>query len=406
MYLMLRQIAMKHYSLSQVVLPMSNNYKYSLQETIGQGVFSTTYPAIEVNSQRPVVIKTLSDSLLRQEDAQLLVQRFTDLAQQLGRCHHPHLPNLWECFSEDDVPYVVCDRIIGPTLTDYVSNHGPIPSNLALHWIAQVASAVQACHQADMLHLDIHPDNLIYRQEWDDVVLVDVGLTTILSPEIGQTHANLRPPGFAAPEQYDITTRVSPATDVYALSATLYYFLTATAPPPAPLRSHIPTTEWFKLPPEVNPALENLLMQGLSLAQNQRPQKPDLWLRELNALLHAAATSQPLDEVATLEATPQPQAKPTPEPSRSTKITPLSATTPTQKQPRRTPTRPQQPANAVARGRTKAPTPKFPLGALLMTSLIAASAGAGFGLSLRLNRPVGPGSSFWHLEQSFPPKDS
>ncbi|NEO84196.1 MAG: serine/threonine protein kinase [Spirulina sp. SIO3F2] len=388
---------------------MSNNYKYSLQEPIGQGVFSTTYPAIEVNSQRPVVIKTLSDGLLKQEDAHMLAQRFMDLAQQLGRCHHPHLPNLWECFSEDNVPYVVCDRVIGPTLTEYVSNHGPIPANLALHWIAQVASAVQACHQADMLHLDIHPDNLIYRQEWDDVVLVDVGLTTILSPEIGQTHANLRPPGFAAPEQYDVAARVSPATDVYALSATLYYFLTATAPPPAPLRSHIPTTEWFQLPPDANPALESLLMQGLSLNQDQRPENPDLWLRELNALLHAAATSPALDELSAAVTTATlPPVEPTPEPPRSTKITPLSATTPTKSKPRspRTPTRPKRPANAVARGRTKTVVRKFPLGALLMTSLIAASAGAGFGLSLRLNRPAGPGSSFWHLEQSFPPKDS
>ncbi|MGB0562557.1 MAG: serine/threonine protein kinase [Spirulinaceae cyanobacterium] len=381
---------------------MSNSYKYSLQEPIGQGVFSTTYPAIEVNSQRPVVIKTLSDGLIDQEDFRTLAQRFVDLAQPLGRCHHPQLPNLWEYFIEDDVPYVVCDRIIGPTLTEYVQTYGPIPANLALHWIAQVASAVQACHQADLLHLDIHPNNLIYRQEWDDVVLVDVGLTLMLTPEISQTHANLRPQGFAAPEQYDAQGRVSPATDVYALSATLYYFLTANAPPPAPLRSHIPTTEWFTLPADANPGLESLLMQGLALDQDQRIETPDLWLRELNALLHAASAARSLEELSPAEpiaAVPAPQPRPA-------KITPLSATTATKTKAAKTQTtkrpvtRPQRQAVAANAAR------KFPLGALVMTSVIAASAGAGFGLSLRLNRPSGPGSSFWHLEQSFPPRDN
>ncbi|NJL02930.1 MAG: hypothetical protein HC910_21060, partial [Spirulinaceae cyanobacterium SM2_1_0] len=48
--------------------------------------------------------------------------------------------------------------------------------------------------------------------------------------------------------------------------------------------------------------------------------------------------------------------------------------------------------------------PKFPMGALLMTGAIAASAGAGFGLSLRLNRPHEAGSTIWHTEQSFPPR--
>ena len=40
-----------------------------------------------------------------------------------------------------------------------------------------------------------------------------------------------------------------------------------------------------------------------------------------------------------------------------------------------------------------------------MTSAIAASAGAGFGLSLRLNRPTEAGSTFLHNEQSFPPRN-
>lgn len=386
---------------------MSNNYKYSLQDAIGQGVFSTTYPAIEVNSQKPVIVKALAVSLTQQQDTPALVLRFVDLAHKLSRCHHPHLPKVWECFTEDDLPYLVSDRIVGPTLHNYVETYGPIPENLAFHWLSQIATAVQVLHQSDILHLDIHPDNIIYRQEWDDVVLVDAGLALGLTPEISQTHANLRPPGYAAPEQHEAVSPLLPAADVYALSATLYYFLTATAPPPAPLRSHISTDEWFELPEETSPKLANLLMQGLSLNPQERPQSPELWLRELNTLINQER-SEPVEaapeavELPAIAPEPKPAVQPfsttaPPAPTPAPKVTPLSATTASKlkKNNRKSGKR-----NAVVSKRHK-----FPLGALVMTSLIAASAGAGFGLSLRLNRPADAGSSFWHLEQSFPPRD-
>jgi hypothetical protein len=41
---------------------------------------------------------------------------------------------------------------------------------------------------------------------------------------------------------------------------------------------------------------------------------------------------------------------------------------------------------------------------LLITSAIALSAGVGFGAALRLNRPEQPGSTIFHSEQSFPPR--
>jgi serine/threonine-protein kinase len=382
---------------------MSNNYKYSLQEPIGKGVFSVTYPAIEVNSQRPVIIKTLAENLTHQPDFRQLAKQFIDCAQRLHHCRHPHIPEIWECFTEDEMPYVVYDRVLGPTLADYVNAHGAIPENLTLHWIGQIATALQAYHQANVLHLDVHPGNIIYRKEWDDVVLVDVGIAINLTPEITQTHANLRPAGYAAPEQYNAAAAITPATDLYALSATLYFCLTGTAPPPAPLRAHIPTAEWFHLPSQVNPALEQLILQGLHLDPHHRPASPELWLREFNHIVNPApeptvpeALEPNLSDAPTLP----PLNAPAPRPQKAAAIAPPQAR-PAQKAARKPAPRPKKPAGAVVRQVAR----PFPVGALVMTSIVAASAGAGFGLSLRLNRPAGPGSTFWHLEQSFPPKE-
>ncbi|HEY9873753.1 MAG TPA: hypothetical protein V6D12_09960, partial [Candidatus Obscuribacterales bacterium] len=49
---------------------------------------------------------------------------------------------------------------------------------------------------------------------------------------------------------------------------------------------------------------------------------------------------------------------------------------------------------------------KLPLRSLLITGAVAASAGIGFGLALRLNRPSQPGSTIVHTEQSFPPRSN
>ncbi|MEA5467498.1 serine/threonine protein kinase [Spirulina sp. 06S082] len=421
-----------------------NDFKYSLEDSIGQGIFSTTYPATEVNSNKPVIIKTLAASLHDHPHFDRFCGHFLDLSQHLARVSHPHLPGIWESFAEEGVPYVVCDRILGQNLADKIASEGAVSESRAKRWIEQIAAAVSTLHAANLQHLDIQPRNIIYRPQTDDVVLVDLGMACNLTPEIRQTHANLIAPGYAAIEQYDPKGKTSTATDIYALSAVFYFLLAGNPLPPVPLLEHIPPEKWQKFPESISLEIKQAILQGLA-TPNKRPQTLEAWL----ALWHPAPIPEPAEAIVPKSppAETQPQTKSklpaeTPPEKRSPvelpsvpatpqnsspaileELEPSGNSTPQQKPEKRektdrktsvvagkTPRKGKKPSKKppkAAKSTKAKPGAKlrFPVGALLMTSAIAASAGAGFGLSLRLNRPTEAGSTFWHNEQSFPPRD-
>jgi len=404
---------------------MSNDYKYSLKPTIGQGIFTATYPAIEVTSNRPVIIKTLAANLAEHEQFGQFRKQVLGLAKRLAACTHPHLPGIWESFAEDNFPYVVYDQIIGPTLLDKISQEGPVPLAIAVHWLHQIGSAAMALHKAGLKHLDIQPRNIVYRPETQDVVLVDVSLVCELTPEITQSHANIVAPGYAALEQCNPKATVTAQADLYSLGATLYFLLTGAAPPPAPLLEHIPAQDWSRLPEGLPVAFQTAIFAALKPDAKQRQRAIAPWLAQLKG----AIAPPPLDELEQSEQKPQPVEAATPPITVQKTTTPTLQPEPKLKSSPTAKTRPQAEKKPQPKAKSKAtvkPEPRvqtktkvkktktkvsarsgerFPVGALLMTSVIAASAGSGFGLSLRLNRPTEPGSTFWHVEQSFPPRD-
>lgn len=413
----------------------ANNYKYSLEDPIGQGIFSTTYPAIEVNSNKPVTIKTLATNLHDHPQFDRFCKHFLDLSHRLARISHPHLPGVWESFAEEGVPYIVYDRILGENLADKIATEGAVSESRAQNWIEQIASVLSTLHEVGLQHLDIQPRNIIYRPESDDVVLVDLGMACDLTPEIRQTHANLIAPGYAAIEQYDPKGKTSNATDIYGLSAVFYFLLAGNPLPPVPLLEHIPPEKWQKFPEGISPETKAAILQGLS-APDKRSQTVEEWL----AQWHPAPIVEPVEEVreqadsrvreellkeqppaVELPALPsQPKSNP-PAPLEELESAGAISPQPEVKKPKSVNPNPtvvvgktprkgkkqQKPRQKAAKPRNAKSVEKlkFPVGALLMTSAIAASAGAGFGLSLRLNRPTEAGSTFWHNEQSFPPRN-
>ncbi|NJL01794.1 MAG: protein kinase, partial [Spirulinaceae cyanobacterium SM2_1_0] len=259
-----------------------DDLKYSLDGTLGQGVFSTTFQAVEVNSDRPVIIKTLAANLQEYPRFAEFTQQFLALSERLAACQHPSLPGVWEYFEEEGCPYIVYDRIIGQTLTSYVTANGPVASERAIAWLRQIGEALAVLHAANLHHLDIQPGNIVLRQDVDEVVLVDFGLSCDLSPEIRQTHAQLIAPGYAAPERYLPQQPSAPVSDVYALSATLYFLLTGNEPPPAPLLNRIPPDEWQLFPSEVSSVAKVATCRGLAIAPELRPPTIQTWLELLS----------------------------------------------------------------------------------------------------------------------------
>ncbi len=174
---------------------------------------------------RPVVLKTLPESATA---ANLVT--FRHQARQLCRVERPNLPKFFEAFSVNGHPYLSVEMVYGQTLQTWVNEHGPLG-------LAEVCQALRPiCHLLDemhqehppIIHQQVHPRNLIRplgspsNADW---VLVGWGYVPVITGETGTMVANA---GYIAPEQQ--SGHPQPASDLYALGATLVYLLTGYEP--------------------------------------------------------------------------------------------------------------------------------------------------------------------------------
>jgi len=163
-----------------------------------------------------------------------LREQFQQEARLLASLRHPNLPRVSDHFEEDGNAYLVMDFIYGRRLDEVVAQEGGLTEDEVLDWARQLIEALAHCHERDVIHRDVKPQNVIITWQ-GQAILVDFGLAKLVDPEDPHTRTVMRglgTPEYAPPEQYDTKKGgTDPRTDIYSLGATLYHAL-AGAPPP------------------------------------------------------------------------------------------------------------------------------------------------------------------------------
>lgn len=279
--------------------------KYTLDEELGQGGFGLTFKATHHYLHQVVVIKTLNQSIRKQPNFQEFVQKFQDEARRLALCVHPHIVRVSDFFTEDGMPYMVMDYIPGPTLAELVHPDRPLNEAVAIHYIRQIGAALEGVHQKGLLHRDIKPQNILLREGTQEVVLIDFGIAREYEQNLPQTHTSLVSEGYAPIEQYMRSQRRSAATDVYGLAATLYTLLTARIPIASILRDRHQMPSPRDLQPHLSPAINQVVLRGMALNAEDRPQTIPQWLQLLPQSSLTALPTTPQSTTPTPSSTSQ-----------------------------------------------------------------------------------------------------
>ncbi|MEX0270084.1 serine/threonine protein kinase [Leptolyngbyaceae cyanobacterium UHCC 1019] len=264
--------------------------KYTLDQLLGEGGFGITFRATHHYLQQTVVIKTLNALNQGNLEFTQVQQQFQDEGRRLALCNHPNIVRVSDFFIEDGMPYIVMDYIPGQTLEDVVFPDRPLPEATALHYIRQVAAALQVVHTNGLLHRDVKPQNIMLRQGTQDVVLIDFGISREFTMGATQAHTSITSAGYAPIEQYMSQAKRTPATDIYGLAATLYALLTAHAPIAAILRDRQPMPAPRDLVPQITPATNQAVVRGMAVDAHYRPQTIAEWV---NLLSSVASSSLP-----------------------------------------------------------------------------------------------------------------
>ena len=210
--------------------------RFEILEDLGSGGFGFVVRAHDRLLGREVALKMpLPERALGPGD----VRRFLREAQAAARLDHPHIVRVFDAGELGPLGYfIAAEFCAGPSLRQWLkAQNAPVPARTAAGWVAALADAAQHAHERGILHRDIKPDNVIMAAapgpERFIPRLTDFGLAKVIEEAGDETRSGSRvgTPHYMAPEQAAGHHReVGPATDVYALGATLYEVLTGRPP--------------------------------------------------------------------------------------------------------------------------------------------------------------------------------
>ncbi len=263
--------------------------RFKVKKQLSHGGMGAVYLAIDQEFEDRVAVKENFIQTGQGVDRGASVAQFQEEAKVLRRLSNRHLPKVISQFTEGERQYLVMDFIAGKNLWEIIeAKGGPLDEAVALNYIIQVCDAVTYLHRQDppIVHRDIKPQNIIITPA-SRVFLVDFGLAKIGGSDtrtrLGARGGTL---GYAPPEQFHSLARTNPASDIYALGATLYAILTATEPPES--TGIMTGIVEFKPPEILNPQLSNRVSRAIAHAMEikiiDRPANVAEWQSELKEL--------------------------------------------------------------------------------------------------------------------------
>jgi serine/threonine-protein kinase len=259
--------------------------RYRVTGTLGTGAMGEVFSAVDEALGREVAVKTLRGNASGLA-ARILDERFRMEARAIAALHHPGVVQVFDIDLSADPPYLVMERVAGPTLKARL-DHGALSEPEIRALGIQIGRALAAAHAAGIVHRDVKPANILAAGDgsWK---LADFGVAHVPDSSLTMTGQFVGSPAYAPPEAL-VRGQLGMAGDVYGLGATLYEAAAGQWPrlgdttgalfaPMPPLRDLAPA-----LPPDLAAAID----RAVAIEPDQRPSASAL----ADALAGAASIS-------------------------------------------------------------------------------------------------------------------
>jgi class 3 adenylate cyclase/tetratricopeptide (TPR) repeat protein len=259
------------------IRPGSDLAGYRLVSLLGRGGMSTVFVAEDLHLGRAVALKVLSSDLAENPEFRDRFVRESRLAASLD---HPNIVPVYSAGEEEGVLYIAMRYVEGTDLKTLIRDEGDLGLDRTVEILGQVAGALDAAHEAGLVHRDVKPGNILlaHKKGSPHAYLADFGLTKQTASTTGFTSSGqfLGTLDYAAPEQIQ-GTALDGRTDQYSLGCVAYQCLTGEVPFP---REYEMATLWAHVqdpPPRVSehrrelpPALDEVIARAMAKDPNNR----------------------------------------------------------------------------------------------------------------------------------------
>jgi YVTN family beta-propeller protein len=249
---------------------------YQLGEVIGRGGMGVVYKATHVHLGRQVALKLLAPELSGNDEFR---RRFLRESRLAASIEHPNVIPVYDAGDSQGTLYIAMRYVDGVDLARFLRDQGPLEPLMALSLLDQVAAALDAAHDHDLIHRDVKPANVMIAA--GRCYLTDFGLTKQASAAgaesaLTRTGSFLGTLNYTAPEQIE-GKQITASADLYALGCVMHECLTG-APPftkdseVALLYAHLsePPPPPSRVRPGLPPAIDGVMAKALAKSPEER----------------------------------------------------------------------------------------------------------------------------------------
>jgi hypothetical protein len=241
---------------------------YQIERELGQGGMAIVYLALQESLHRHVALKIIKPVLTTDEE---FAQRFLREGRIIAQLSDPHIVTVYDIASYEGIYYLSMEYLPGGTLQQRIREG--LPLKQAMTVARSIAEALHYAHHRGIIHRDIKPQNILFRENGSPV-LTDFGIAKTLGSTTRMTRTGLSigTPRYMSPEQIrgqDVDARA----DLYSFGVLFYEMLTGDVPYNANdsfalAMMHV-TSPIPELPPELR-RFQPLLNKLLDKDPNQR----------------------------------------------------------------------------------------------------------------------------------------
>jgi serine/threonine protein kinase len=254
--------------------------RYRVTKILGQGGFGRTYLAQDTACfDELCVLKEFSPNDRGRDALKKSKELFQREAQVLYQINHPQIPKFRANFEEQKRLFLVQEyaegKTVAKTLGDRLKNGKTFTETEAVDFLQNMLPVLTHIHNMGIIHRDISPDNIIFRDRDKLPVLIDFG---VVKAGVTQLEASTQihqgttvgKAGYAPGEQLQ-TGEAYANSDLYALAVTVVVMMTGRKPESLIDKSTM-TWKWHQWVPTLTPWFAKILNKMLSRAPNGRYQ--------------------------------------------------------------------------------------------------------------------------------------
>ena len=260
--------------------------EFRILRRLGRGGMAEVYLAEQTTLRRNVAIKVLHENRLKDPT---YLARFQREAQSAAALSHPNIVQVLLVGEQEGIHYIAQEYVPGYNLRELLKKKGPPEQTLAVRIIRQAANALQAAHEAGIVHRDVKLENIMITRK-GEVKVADFGLAQLMrddaadEPHLTRAGVTMGTPLYMSPEQIS-GKEVDHRSDIYSLGVTCYHLLSGNPPFRGPTAMSIAVQHLKNEPDPLEPIRSDLAPLLCRMVHKMMAKKPQDRYQTAQAIL-------------------------------------------------------------------------------------------------------------------------